>query len=256
MGLESLFAFTLLGGAAAGAYVFETCFAKDRQGERPWLCVLVVVALFAIGMGAASTHVQSIPHAFAALGAGTVNFGSGMVKEVAVSGLFFILALVDLIIVFAKKSSPYALRVVTAVVGVVAMVLMGAAYIDVYGNEVWSNAPATVIAFISGDLVMGLGIACALGCADISNKQVSYALVGVCAALVAGLGLEIVAFSSVGTSIVAQVVGLIVGAIAPAVCALAGSKLSNQRTIAWLVCILAVVGVGVARYAFYATYAL
>ncbi len=256
MGLESLFAFTLLGGAAAGAYVFETCFAKERQGERPWLCVLVVVALFAVGMGAAATHVQSIPHAFQALGAGTVNFGSGMVKEVAVSGLFFILALVDLIVVFVKKNSPYALRVVTAVVGVVAMVLMGAAYIDVYGNEVWSNAPATVIAFISGDLVMGLGIACALGCADISAKQVSYALVGVCAALVVGLGLEIAAFSAAGTSIVSQVIGLVVGALAPAACALAASKSANKQTIAWLVCVLAVVGVGVARYAFYATYAL
>ncbi len=256
MGLESLFAFTLLGGAAAGAYVFETCFAKERQGERPWLCVLVVVALFAVGMGAAATHVQSIPHAFQALGAGTVNFGSGMVKEVAVSGLFFILALVDLIVVFVKKNSPYALRVVTAVVGVVAMVLMGAAYIDVYGNEVWSNAPATVIAFIAGDLVMGLGIACALGCADISTKQVSYALVGVCAALVVGLGLEIAAFSAAGTSIVSQVIGLVVGALAPAACALAASKSANKQTIAWLVCVLAVVGVGVARYAFYATCAL
>ncbi len=256
MGLESLFAFTLLGGAAAGAYVFETCFAKTRQGERPWLCVLVVAILFAVGMGAAATHVQSIPHAFQALGAGTVNFGSGMVKEVAVSALFFILVLVDLIVTVAKKDSPFALRVVTAVVGVVAMVLMGAAYIDVYGNAIWSNAPATVIAFIAGDLVMGLGLASALGAADLSQKQTSTTMLIVAAALVVGLCLEIAAFSSAKADMTMQVVGLVVGAVAPAACVLAKSKFTNKQTLAWLVCVLAVIGVGVARYAFYATCAL
>ena len=124
MGLESLFAFTLLGGMAAGAYVFETCFARKRSGNRPWLLPLVVVALFAIGMSAASTHVQSIPRAMGSLTSGTVNFASGMVREVAVSGVFFVLALIDMIIAFVKKDSPFALRVVTAVVAVACMVLM------------------------------------------------------------------------------------------------------------------------------------
>lgn len=114
MGLESLFAFTLLGGMAAGAYVFETCFARKRSGNRPWLLPLVVVVLFAIGMIAASTHVHSISRAMGSLAGGTVNFGSGMVREVAVSGVFFVLALIDMIATFVKKDSPFALRVVTA----------------------------------------------------------------------------------------------------------------------------------------------
>ena len=50
MGLESLFLFTLLGGMAAGAYAFETCFQRTRTGERPWLVPLVIVVLFAVGM--------------------------------------------------------------------------------------------------------------------------------------------------------------------------------------------------------------
>ncbi len=103
MGLESLFLFTLLGGMAAGAYAFETCFQRTRTGERPWLVPLVIVVLFAVGMIAASTHVQSIPRALASVSAGTVNFGSGMVKEVAASGIFFVLVIVDLIITLAKK---------------------------------------------------------------------------------------------------------------------------------------------------------
>ena len=164
MGLESLFAFTLLGGMAAGAYVFETCFARKRSGNRPWLLPLVVVALFAIGMIAASTHVQSIPRAMGSLTSGTVNFASGMVREVAVSGVFFVLALIDMIIAFVKKDSPFALRVVTAVVAVACMVLMGTAYTDVFGNPVWTNAPATVLSFVAGDLAMGLGLCTALSC--------------------------------------------------------------------------------------------
>ena len=170
MGLESLFLFTLLGGMAAGAYAFETCFQRTRTGERPWLVPLVIVVLFAVGMIAASTHVQSIPRALASVSAGTVNFGSGMVKEVAASGIFFVLVIVDLIITLAKKSSPFALRVVAAVAAVVCMVLMATAYVDVYGNAVWSNAPATVLSFFAGDLAMGLGLCAVLGSVDVTKK--------------------------------------------------------------------------------------
>ena len=50
MGLTSLFLFTLLGGLAAGAYVFDTCFNRKREGDRPWLMPVVVVVLFAVGL--------------------------------------------------------------------------------------------------------------------------------------------------------------------------------------------------------------
>ena len=103
MGLESLFLFTLLGGLAAGAYVLEACFQRTRTGERPWLVPLVVVVLFAIGMIAAATHVHSLSRAFASIGAGTVNFGSSMVKEVLFAVIFFVLVLIDMIITFVKK---------------------------------------------------------------------------------------------------------------------------------------------------------
>ena len=208
MGLESLFLFTLLGGMAAGAYAFETCFQRTRTGERPWLVPLVIVVLFAVGMIAASTHVQSIPRALASVSAGTVNFGSGMVKEVAASGIFFVLVIVDLIITLAKKSSPFALRVVAAVVAVVCMVLMATAYVDVYGNAVWSNAPATVLSFFAGDLAMGLGLCAVLGSVDVTKKPALYALLIVDAALAIGLALEVAAFGGQGVNPVTQAVGL------------------------------------------------
>ena len=74
--------------------------------------------------------------------------------------MFFVLALIDMIIAFVKKDSPFALRVVTAVVAVACMVLMGTAYTDVFGNPVWTNAPATVLSFVAGDLAWVL--VCAL----------------------------------------------------------------------------------------------
>lgn len=130
-------------------------------GQSPWLLPLVVVALFAIGMIAASTHVQSIPRAMGSLTSGTVNFASGMVREVAVSGVFFVLALIDMIIAFMKKDSPFALRVVTAVVAVACMVLMGTAYTDVFGNPVWDDAPGTVLSFVAAILHGSWSVRCA-----------------------------------------------------------------------------------------------
>ena len=254
MGLESLFLFTLLGGMAAGAYAFETCFQRTRTGERPWLVPLVIVVLFAVGMIAASTHVQSIPRALASVSAGTVNFGSGMVKEVAASGIFFVLVIVDLIITLAKKSSPFALRVVAAVAAVVCMVLMATAYVDVYGNAVWSNAPATVLSFFAGDLAMGLGLCAVLGSVDVTKKPALYALLIV--ALAIGLALEVAAFGGQGASPVTQAVGLVVAPVASAALALAASKLENKKMLAIAMCALLVIGVAIARYAFYATCAM
>ena len=74
MGLESLYLFTMLGGMAAGAYAFDAGLRRTREGSRPWLVPLVVVALFAVGMIAATTHVHSIPRAVESVFGGTVNF--------------------------------------------------------------------------------------------------------------------------------------------------------------------------------------
>ena len=256
MGLESLFLFTLLGGLAAGAYVFEVCFQRTRKSERPWLVPLVVVVLFAIGMIAAATHVHSLSRAFASIGAGAVNFGSGMVKEVLLAGIFFVLALIDLIITFVKKDSPFVLRVIGAIAAVLVIVLMGAAYIDVYGNAVWSNAPATILTFVAGALAMGLGLCAALGSADIAEKPVVYTLVAVDVVLAIGLALEVAAFSGAGLNPAMQIAGLVIAPIASAILVLAGSKFKNKTVLAIVVCAVLVIGVAIARYGFYATCAM
>lgn len=256
MGLESLFAFTMLGGLAAGAYVFETVLRKTRESARPWLVPLVVVVLFAAGLIAAATHVHSFAHAFDSLFCGTVNFGAGMVHEVAVSGLFFVLALIDLIVVAVKKSTPYALRVVTAVVALVCIVLMGVAYIDILGNSVWCNAPATVVSFVGGGLAMGLALFAVLD-SEGFGTGISRVL-GLVANIVlaVGIALEIMAFSEAGLDTMMQIAALIIAPVASCVLLGVATKATNARAVAIAICVLSIVGVALSRWAFYATSAM
>ncbi|MEG0302568.1 DMSO reductase [Gordonibacter sp.] len=254
MGLESLYLFTMLGGLAAGAYAFEAGLRRKREGERPWLVPLVVVVLFAVGMIAAATHVHSIPRAIESVFGGTINFGSGMIREVAVAGCFLVLAVIDLIITLVKKSSPYGLRVAGAVVGVACMVMMGVAYIDVYGNAVWCNAPATIITFLAGDLAMGLALFALLASASYESKPLRYAAFAVNAVFAAGLCLEAVAFTGEGFSPITQIVGLVIAPVASIVLAALSSKIKNKKALAIAVCVVSIVGVAISRYAFYATF--
>ncbi len=255
MGLESLFAFTLLGGLAAGAYTFETVLRRKREGARPWLFALIVVILFAIGLIAAATHVHSFAHAFDSVFSGTVNLGAGMVHEVAVAGLFFVLALIDLIVVAVKKESPYALRVVTAVVAVVCLVMMGVAYIDILGNAVWCNAAATVLSFVGGGLATGIALYAALAPEGYTAPaRIGSIVVNI--VLAAGLAFEIMAFSENGLDPMMQIVALVVAPVASIVLVALSSKFGNAKTLAIVICILSIVGVAVSRYAFYATNAL
>lgn len=253
MGLESLYLFTMLGGLAAGAYAFEAGLQRERKGSRPWLLPLVVVVLFVVGMIAAAMHVHSISRAFNSLFGGTVNFGSGMVREVLVAVVFLVLAVVDLVITLVKKDSPYALRAVTAVVGVICMILMGAAYINVYGSAVWCNAPATILAFLAGDLAMGLALFALLAGGDYGDKALRYSALAVNVLLAVGFCLEIAAFSGEGFSPLTQVAGLIVAPVASIVLVALSSKAKREKTLAIAICAVSVIGVAIARYAFYAT---
>ena len=253
MGLESLYVFTMLGGVAAGAYAFETGLRRRREGGRPWLVPLVVVILFAAGIVAAATHVHSIPRAIQSVVGGTVNFGSGMIREVLVAGCFMVLAAIDLVVTLVRKGSPYGLRVVGAVVGVVCMVMMGVAYTDVYGIAVWCDAPATILAFLAGDLAMGLALFAVLGSEDYDGAVLRIVSFVVNAALAVGLVLEAVAFSNEGFDPASQIAALVIAPIASAALVALSPRIANKRAVAVAICVAAIVGVGISRYAFYAT---
>lgn len=256
MGLESLFAFTMVGGLAAGAYTFEVAFCRVRNDARPWLFPLITVVLFALGLIAAATHVHSFSHAFDSLFGGTVNYGSGMVHEVIAAGLFFVLVLADTIIAALKKDTPYVLRVVAAIVAVVCIVLMGMAYIDILGNAVWCNVPATVLSFVGGAAAMGIAVYALFESEGYRVNRVRMASIVSNAVLVVGIALEISAFVENGLDPVAQIIGLIVAPVASIAAVLCAKKVKNARMLAAVVCVLTIVGVAVSRWAFYATNAM
>lgn len=252
MGFLSLFLFTLLGGLACGAYVFETFLQKKRPEGRPWLVPLVVVVLFVVGLIAATTHVSNIGRVFESLSRGTINLGAGMVHEVVIAGCFSVLAIIDLIVVAVKKCSPYALRVITAIVAVICIASMGLAYIDVYGNPVWCNAPATILTFTAGSLAAGLALWALLDKADYTAGTTKALAIVFDAVLAVALCLEIVAFTGAGESPIIQIIAL-VAAIAALVVTLAASKVKNKTALAAALFVILFVGVALSRYAFYAT---
>lgn len=253
MGLESLYVFTMLGGLAAGVYVFDTCLRRRRAGGRPWLAPLIVVILFAIGMAAAATHIHSIPRAIQSVFGGTINLESGMIQEVGVAGCFLVLAVIDLVITLVRKSAPYGLRIAGATVGVVCMIVMGVAYLDIYGVAVWGNAPATIITFLAGDLAMGLALFVLLGSASYDGKAVRCASFVVNAVLVVGLCLEAVAFAEDGFSPATQIAAIVIAPVISVVLVALSSKINNKKALALAVCVASIVGIAIARYAFYAT---
>lgn len=254
MGLESLLIFTLLGGMAAGAYGFETVLARKREGERPWLLTLVVVILFVVACLASATHINDFGRAFASVFTnGTVNLGAAMVHEVLIAGIFAVLSIIDLCITLAKKETPYGLRAVTAVVGILVILAMGFAYTDSYANPVWCEAPATVIAMLGGSVAAGLAMLGLFGSVDYkadSTKKWVYASLGLFAL---GILLEIWAFWAHGASVVVLVIALIVGPVAGLALFANAGKVKSGKTLSYIMFALMFIAFAICRYAFYAT---
>ena len=130
--------------------------------------------------------------------------------------------------------------------------MMGLAYTDIYGSPVWCNVPATVVSFLAGDLAMGLALFALLGSASYDEKPLRWSAFIVNAALAIGLCLEAVAFNGVGLSPITQIAGLVIAPVASVVLVALSSKIKNKTVLALAVCVVSIVGIAIARYAFYA----
>ena len=155
-----------------------------------------------------------------------------------------------------KKETPYALRVAAAIVAVVAVVLMGVAYIDILGNPVWCNAIATVLSFVGGALAMGIALHAVLVSGGYEGGSARIASIVSNVILAAGIAFEASAFVEHGVDAMPQIIALVVAPIASIVLVALSSKAKNARAIAVAVCVLSIVGVGISRWAFYATSAM
>lgn len=240
-----LFLYTTLAGIAAGAYVARAIAPLQQGRKMPWLFALVALVLLVIGGVALLGH---LGHPLRVLNAFS-NPSAGITQEGITTVLFGIAVVVDFAMCFAKKESPRWLVAVTAVLGVAMTVTMGLAYCALIGTPAWANA-ATVPFFVVGDLAMGAGSYLLFRSDVLADKAFGAYNVAVQALAAASVAAVCAHFAGLGYSAVPFVVG-IAGAVLAAVLGIVGRKGGNPA-FAYLTCACAIVGIAVARYAFYA----
>lgn len=246
----SLFLFTLLGGLAAGAYAVACLFppAEDKQPEKPWLlgvCALVLLAISGVALMMHLGHPERVFNAFA-------NPNAGITREGFATGLFGVLVLADVILAFKNgKPSPRALMIAAGVAGVLLLLAISFAYLAFTGVPAWTNI-ATLPLFLVGGLATG---AAALPLFDksIVEKKPFVLTVVVLNALFACTSLLLgMHFQSLGMDMIPFVLACAVSVAAAVVAYMQISK--PEANYALIVCVLTLVGVAIARYAFYAAF--
>lgn len=245
-----LFLFTTLGGLAAGAYVASAFLPRGEDGaneKRPWLFPLVCLVLLGVGLLGVLGHLGRPERFLLALS----NPSSMIAEEAYWSIAFGLLMLVDLVLLARKGESPRVVRILAAVCAFALTCIMGWAYFTAYGNPAWAAWP-TLPLFVIGDLAMGAAL---VGLFDGARfRKVGFAVATAVFALLAAASMVAVGvqFAATGHDIVPFVAAAVLTA-AGAVFALLAWKSALRGSVApalAFACVL--VGVAVARYAFYA----
>ena len=243
-----LFVFTTFAGIAASAYVMAAAFPKEGEEKRAWLFPLAMIVLLGIGLLGCLGHLHHPERFMNALW----NPMAGITQEAYLSILFGIVLVVDVIVCAVKGSSPRALRIVGAVFGFLLACVMGYAYSTILGVAAWST-PITILLFVVGDLAMGAALWAALKHDAYTSKPYFTTVVVIEALLLVTLGAIAAHFAGIGLSVVPFVAAIVLAPVAHIALAFAArSGKASWAAVAALVCVL--VGVAVARYAFYAAY--
>lgn len=240
-----LFVFTTLAGMSAGAYVANAVFPLESERRKPWLFQLVCLVLLGLGLLGCLGHLARPMSFMNAL----ANPTAGIAQEAYASIAFGILLLADFVVLLVGKKSIRAINVVGAVAGLVLMAVMGFAYTGYFGVPAWVS-PATVSLFVLGDLLMGFALRALFSDGSYENK--AFCLTTAAVAILSAVSFFVTAthFSGLGQSMVPFIVAALFAfvCIALAIWACAGGK--KWIPVALFLC--ALVGVCVARWAFYA----
>lgn len=243
-----LFIFTTCSGVASGAYVLALFFRAKEGEKRPLVFPLTCLVLLGVGLLGTLFHLGQPLRFLNAL----ANPGAPIAQEAYISIIFGVVILIDVILTKVKGTAPLALRVVGAVAAAVMLVVVGNAYYACTGVPVWTNV-VTFPFFIVGDLAMGAGLL-ALVRKGVAAQN-GFAILNISVEAVLGITLVFTAvqFSSYGLSAVPFVVALILAPVVVIVlqALLAADKIS-EATAAKMIAAGAIIGVVIARYAFYA----
>ena len=257
-----LLVFTMLAGLAAGAYAVDALCGNGRVAcrtdavdishaafARPWLFPLACLVLLGLGLCGTLAHLGQ-PLRFVN---GMATPGSMIAQEAYWSIAFGLVIVVDLALTKVRGASVRPVRWVGGLIAAGLMVVTGLAYYQSLGLPAWSGA-ATVPLFLVGDLALGAGLCALLDRSALANDNVAAANVaaGIAfAAVLCAFGLHVarIGLDVTGLLIVSGIVGPLAASVAVAATR-AGMLPARIGGVA--VCLLAVVGVLLARVAFFA----
>ncbi len=249
MHILPLLVFTSFAGMAAGAYAVSAVRLSrgEAAANRTWLFPSICVVLLGIGLLGTLAHLGQ-PLRFVN---GLSNPASMISQEAYWSIALGVVLVLDAVLCKVKGTAVAPLRWVGALVAVGLMTVTGMAYFRSLGLEAWSGA-ATLPLFVVGDFVLGAAL-CALFAEGTVRRGILVANVAFAAAWIAvlaayGLYLGTVGLDATAGLVVAGVLSLASAGVALA--ALAGAL--PERTAAIALIVLTVVGVVIARYAFFA----
>lgn len=238
-----LFVFTLLGGMAAGSYVLAG-FLPRKEEAKPWLLPLVALVLLAVSGVALLLHLghpERMLNAFSHLGAGITLEGYTMI-------LFGVVVLVDLVVGLRAGKPNRVVGIVGSIAGALLLCAMGFAYGQFLGTPAW-NSFATYPLFIVGGLALGAPLAALFVKGGYTCAPLALGVIvaeGLTAASLVAAGVH---FAHCGLGIAPFIVGAVIVVMAAIVAAYA--RKSSASWCVWCVLVLTVIGVAIARYAFY-----
>lgn len=246
-----LFMFTTLGGIAAGAYGMSAVFPEAKEGKKVWLFPLMCLLLLAVGAAFLPSHLGHPERILNAL----THPGSMIAQEAYWSAAFGIIVFVDLAICWAKGSAPRALRIVGAVFGLGLIIVMSLAYYTLAGVPAWASWQ-TFFVFVLGDIALGMLLLPLFKGELLEDGAFSITALAAYVLAAVAFAIEASHFSAIGSGIGLLVAGAVLVAIAICPLFMARSGRLPAKTASWVIAVVALVGVVLARYGFYAAYAL
>lgn len=242
----ALFLFTTLAGAAAGAYVARAIFPLPSDRKNPWmfpLCALVLLGISGVALLLHLGHPERVFNAF-------TNLGAGIAQEGVTTVLFGLAVLADCILCYTKKESSRGLVVLAAVLGVAMTCAMGFAYAAFIGEPAWADV-SSVALFVLGSLSMGAGLYLAFKPDALGEGSFNTCFIVLQVLGAIGIAASCAHFMGIGFDATGLIAGCVVGPVAAAAVAIAARK-SPSATLAYAACALAIAGMVIARYAYYA----
>lgn len=267
--------FTTLAPIGAGAFIvlaiaFFTTKFTDEQMKKLDKMTLIPLILVAVGLGASVLHLSAPLNAifvFSGLGQ------SPLTNEIAVAGVFFVLAAAYTILALWGKLSEGLRKILLALTSVAALIFaafVGLAYMmDTIAS--W-NTPYTILEIVGfcllGGSVLGTFVLMMAGVLDDARKtpfKIVVAIMAVLGAIVAlgAVGAHVMMINGMNTAMVsgahlleeALVVLIVfgVGALAALICELLLLFKSSSKMIGGVALALAIVAVFAGRMVFYAT---